>query len=448
MTLDYIEIKKISQIKHLLNDEIYISRIKGKNYGAIMALLVELFELINNNSEGHFRIVNSVCVVFEEFHELSIEHLFNMFQANVTGLKNIELVTYQEPSWKSDIYDQQAWMKITDEFMKIRDKIVSSGQSLDKLANNLTFSGEPPNQSHAHFIFYSIQDCLNKMDCIKNNISGITQDLCIFRNALQSLHIQELYLLVSDVMQSLEQVQQFRSSFELAMDGLHAAYKDNCKELGHYLMAGHYNRSYNTLMSLFYINLCIYNIRKSQAVSNSVLLSIYWESLIFCRNNHYSGFGKQIFLDSRIENQSFSTRNRFYCSYFYMLANIYEKELPRLIFDFIEQNKSDLVKQSESAILPWYVLVLRVKNEIREFVVQDPVRLEEYLTLLGDLLPKPVAEKYYNTLFGSLQDMKNALGTAFLELSFTTDRLDFISENKYAISLANGLLKKAVKKWI
>ncbi len=445
MEKDKIADEKIAYIKALLDDELYKSKKQGKNHSQIITILVELFEMIYRSYDGGLQITNSLFSMLEKYHELSVAHLFSMFQSNITFLKNIEVIPYEEPAWKFDSYDNSTWMNIREEFVLIKKEIAYSRQSMDSISNSLTFPHIVPNKRHLHFILYSIDQCLNTIDCVPNNLAEIIHDLCIFRNTLQSTQKQELYLLVANITQTLDQTQHFQLSLRLSRDGLHASYKDDCKELGYYLMAGHSTRANKTLKSLLYLDLCLFHFNKTKVVSNPILQAIYWISFIFCRNNRYIEFAKQIFNQVSLENESFSTRNRFYTPYFNMLANTYEKNLPNLIFEFIEQNKDELINQRVGIILPWFALLLRIKSEIKEFIINNPEKLEDYIKVFEGLLPKSVAENHYNILFGSIQDMENNLVKAFQGLSFSKDRIDFISENKYAIALANVLIKKSRK---
>jgi hypothetical protein len=431
----------IEKLRQLLFNEIHVLIIQGKNHNEIVSLFGELFSIAEESSDSYVLVFNSI-ICLDGYHDLIVAHLFNHFKNNIDKL--IATETEISPSWFTQRLEQKDFESISKEFNSLKEFIKQSGALLNNLDEPIEIPATVNKSRLIHFVYFNIFGCIRRTDCISNNNRQIKEDLTILCNLVRNEAGEErIYLLISDVIQALQNSQQFQAAREIADIALKQSSRVN-KIYGAFVFVDFYNRSNNALATLINLNFLVFLFLHGAFISKLLLHQIYWQLLVFCRNQRpYVDYGKTFYSKIYNDQLSFEDKNMYSAAYFYMLANIYDNTLPQLLFDFLGKHVEEFKSAPADLKLSWFVLLMRIKKEQNEFGLFDVQKLEKLIEYFKSSLPSDQTKKYDNYLFGDLQTKKNDLGKAFQDLSLITNKKDFVSENKFAISLANGLLKES-----
>lgn len=142
------------------------------------------------------------------------------------------------------------------------------------------------------------------------------------------------------------------------------------------------------------------------------------------------------FFENRPRNVTCTTYdlNKFHNAYFSTLLWIKDERLPSLILDYIDKHKEEIIENDEHEVLPWLAMLFNVKKNYRENEY-DIDHLNRYIDLFKPIVSSQNYSKPYNTFFGELKDVMDDLKKCLVNLTFTRNPSDFVTDNQLMVNV-------------
>jgi hypothetical protein len=430
-------IEKIIKLSNLINEEIFAQKHVKVSSPDIKGKLAELLEESTISFENFQKIFSNLFPILEEKYESVVDMLISML---LEGFNNLTSILISPPT--------KQWKTPPAVFPKVLYESIIERLGIDinvilpfSLNFNLTFIPTENLEGLRTAILAALLNCVRDQDCTETNLIRLSIDLCLLRNLQKiSLETELAYTLYGNMLQSLANKERYQLSRDLASAAVLASFEDTLAELGYNIMTRVYNNSRSPIRALcFAISLQYLNSKKGR-ISEDLFRDLYVEALKIARNLGSPYLAGIIFRNiPDLFKTTFHDRNlitNLYCS---VLINHYDQSLPATVLEFLKKNLSEVESSDTSVILPWLVMLLRIKNDyqLNQVILGE---IEGYIERLKSKVNVQAYEKYENALFEDLQSLKAQLAVALLKLTDTRDKLNFITENKYAFSVAHRIL--------
>jgi hypothetical protein len=268
--------------------------------------------------------------------------------------------------------------------------------------------------------------------------NAIMMQLWIARNIARAINRKELfYFLTSIFLDTLFFQQNYQFARDIAEECLICSYSDEMPAYGYYLSFKVFASTSSSVTALHYATIANKCFLKGDTISDYLLKNYYWEAIKFFRNLLLIPFAISLFKE-RPQHVTYSDyeQNKFHHAYYSSLFYLRDKKMPSLIMGYIDKNKEQLMSTGEHEVLPWLTMLFNIKKNYNTDEYDD-AHLQQYVELFKRVVSLENYDRFYKSLFGSVEDLSIELKESLLRLTFTRNPSDFVTDNKVALQVSH-----------
>ncbi|MEQ1555136.1 MAG: hypothetical protein ABL929_13205, partial [Ferruginibacter sp.] len=426
--------ESIKELKTLLQEEIHFHNGNNVHQSEITNLISKINDFLLVDYESQREYIPDLLAVYEDTSDHIITLLILNFLNELDKLKTLPTSELDLDFWNNEFDIEQT----SREFNALLEKNLKKGEGI-RLSNDNSFDidsitgGRYLRFIHSMLSYHTMQVNLNNDD-----FTAIIIQLWAARNIAIAINRKEIfYFLCSIFFDGLHYNQNYQFARDFAEECLICSYKDDAKEYGYYLCFKVFGGAASAVTALHYATVANIVFRKKNFISEYTLKNYYWESIKYFRNIQLIPFAISLF-DTRPTHVNYSQYelNKFYNAYFSCLLFTKDKNMPDLVFSYINKSKEYIINTGEPEALPWLATLYNIKKNytVDEY---DEIQMNQYEELFKRIIRPINFQKIHSNLFGNIEELDIELRKCLLRLSYTRSQSDFVTDNKIAINLSH-----------
>lgn len=421
--------------KYLLNESINGNK---ANESEILNSYYKILDSWINDYESYRKNIAFLLNIFERYDKHSLGYsLYIFFQLYKQSLKLPILNTFD-----SSIIDIEPSENSLKNLRLVFDRSLAYKENIrisNFKANTEGFSDTEIKEMINLLIDKLQHDSIEKFNWHIKQVDSTLFQLAYLRAfCIEVNEIELFYYIINIFIDRLTTSEFYQIARDLSEEILISSKKDNLNFYGFFISFRVYSNQANSQAALIYGNLCLNSISKFGYVySNKFLFEIVWQSLKFFRNvklypwaiDVYKSLPKSFHL-TKYEEHSLDH------SYFSCKLSMSDKTLTKLLFDYLNIEREDILAEGANGCIPWLMILYNMKrlNHIFDFSNSG---LDFYIKLFENVVPSERIKNLKIRLFGNSEDLKVQLKESLLKLIRTRDKADFVYDNEIALTIAN-----------
>jgi len=426
--------EQIYRLRKLIDEEILLHYRKHVHAKEISGIIDQVSDIMLTGYDAQRSLVPALLSLYEDNADHIIGLMIPNFLDGMNKLKELKAVPLDLSFWDAP-FDFDSTI---DEFLEFYKSHLSKGEHI-RLSKDVPVTIDLATAGRfLRLIHKLISPVTVKSKLTADEANAIIMQLWIGRNIARAINRKELfYFLASIFLDTLHFQQNYQFARDVAEECLICGYNDEMPAYGYYLSFKVFSSTSSSVSALHYATIANKCFLKGDSISDYLLKNYYWESIKFFRNLLLIPFAISLFKE-RPQHVIYSDyeQNKFHHAYYSSLFYLRDKELPSLILGYIDKNKEQLMSTGEHEVLPWLTMLFNVKKNYSTDEYDD-AHLQEYVELFKRVVSPENYDRFYKSLFGSVEDLSKELKESLLRLTFTRNPSDFVTDNKVALQVSH-----------
>lgn len=441
--LKLMEIASLTQrLQKLINEEVHLHNRKHVHAAEIRQIILKIAEDMLTGYDSQRESVSRLLSVYEEntYHILGL--LIPMFLGGLEELKKLQIEPLDLSFWDAPFDIDE----VSKDFLSFYEGNLTRGKAI-RLSEDVALSIDVATAGRfLRLIHKLITPVTIKQRLNADDASSIIMQLWIGRNIARAINRKEIfYFLTSIFLDSLHFNQNYQFARDVAEECLICFYKDEMPGFGYYFSFKVFASTASSVTALHYAIIANIALLKQNDITDYLLKNYYWEAIKFFRNLLLIPFAVSLF-ENRPRNVSYTSyeSNKFFHAYYSTLFYTKDKKMPSEVLDYIDKNKEVIIATGEHEVLPWLAMLFNIKKNYTPAEYDEP-HLNQFVELFRRVVSDENYNRFYKSLFGSLEDLSAELKECLLNLTFTRNPSDFVTDNKLALQVSHRNILESFK---
>lgn len=383
-----------------------------------------LSALENNKTKG---ISYSISVFFNLYKQV--------LQKDIVKLDTSVANTTITEETKENFF--QSLKEIFEAGTKQKIRISDFNLPLDKL------SKEEKNEIIS-LIIGIIQEVSKKINWNGDESETVMMQLPFLRSLLIQTDNEELfYYVIGIFIDRLNSSEYHQAARDFVEEILKASFNDEISEFGFFNSFRCYSSQGSAHTAILFANVSLYIANKKGSITNKYLQEIIWQVIKYFREIKFSKFAVHVYesIPSNLFNSSYERRSIDH-TYFTALLRLQNEELPRMILDYLNKEREEIIQGGVLDCTPWLITLYNIR---RIFPKGDysPTGLGFYINVFESIVPNEVSNKYKSIIEGNAEFLKDELKKSLIKLEATRYTSDIIYDTNPAIKISNRLIEQS-----